>query len=134
MMGIKEALMEFASHLVKKLLLPVLLNWTCRPHKTCLMNLPKGEMVFQHSCFIKDSTRHSLLGKIEKKVTGKLPIFLKLSLTFPASWKGQLVLWACRLKINAPMVQKNFGSLSRRWDVSVNSRVLKLLKMYFLFT
>ena len=34
------------------------------------------------------------------------------------------ILWACRLKMYAPMLQKNSGWLSRHWDVTVNFRVL----------
>ena len=48
--------MELVSHLGKKLLLPGLMHKleTKNP-----LNLPKGEMVLQGSCFMKKSVRHS---------------------------------------------------------------------------
>ena len=53
--------MEFDSHLGKKLLLPGLLHKldTKNPTERGLLNLPKGEMIFPGSWFMKESARHS---------------------------------------------------------------------------
>ena len=40
--------------------------------------------------------------------------------------KACWILCACKLKMNVPMLQKNFGWLSRQQDISVNSRVLEV--------
>ena len=57
--------MEFSSHLGKKLLLSGLLDVMLYeldmqgPTEKCLLNLPKGETIFQGFCFMKEFARHS---------------------------------------------------------------------------
>ena len=86
-------------------------------------NSPAPLMVFWGSWFMKESERHS--ARTQQIVT-------KLPLKFPASWKCLWILWAWRPKMGAPTIQRNFGWLSRQQDVSVNSRVWKLITIHFL--
>ena len=84
----KRLLMEFASHWGKKLFFPGLLDaMQCEVDMQgqWLLNLPKGEMVLWGSCFMKESVRPSA-GHRRKL----LPIWVELSLKFPASWKSLL--------------------------------------------
>ena len=127
----KRLLMGFVSHLGKKLLLSGLLDGVLykldmQDPKKWLFNLPKtGEMVLWGPYFMKKSARHSV-GHRRKWLTNCQYRWNCLS-NFLLHEKVCQILWACRLKMNAPMVQKNFGWLYSQRDVSVISRVWSCL-------
>ena len=92
--------------------------------KKWLLSLPKGKTVLQGSCLMKESARHSA-GHRRKWLTNCQKRLNSLS-DFLLHEKVCQILWACRLEMDVPTLQKNFGRLFRQQDVSVNSRVLKV--------
>ena len=79
----------------------------------------------QDSCFMKENARHSV-GHRRKQLIDFVTTRQNKSSNFLLHGKVCQIIWMCRMKMGAPILQKNFGWLSRQWDVSVNSRVLKL--------
>ena len=106
--------------------------WTglAGPTEKWLLNLTKDEMFLQGSCFIKESVRHSA-GHRRKWLT-KCQYRQTCLWNFLLHGKVCWILRACSLKMDSPTLQKNFGWLSRKQDVSVISRVLEIA--YFLLT
>ena len=121
-MGIEETYsgislhFDKASHLSKKLdfmecLMVRCLNWTCTRLTEKWLNLPKeGETVLQGSFLMIESSRHSG-GSRRKWLTNSQYRWNSLS-NFLLHGKICWILWACRLKMNAPTLWKNFGWLS----------------------
>ena len=124
--------MEFVSHLGKKLLLPGLLFGMLYylkmqdPQKKCLLNLPKEDKTILHgSCFMKESAIHSPEHR-RKQPMNFVSTRQNRSSNLVLHGKICQILWICRLKMDVPMIQKNFGLLSRQQDVSVNYRTLEV--------
>ena len=107
--------MEFTSHLGKKLFLPGLLDVMLYEldiqhlKKKRLLNLPKeGETVLQSSCFMKEFARHSIRHR-RKQLMDFAIIRQNRSSNFMLHGKVFQILWACKLKMGASMIQKNFA-------------------------
>ena len=83
----------------------------------------EGETVLQVSCFMKD-TRHSTWHR--RNWLTNIQYEHNYVWNFLLNGKVWQILWDSGLKMDAPMVQKNFGWLPRQWEVSVNSRVLEV--------
>ena len=117
----KRLLIELVSHLGKKLLLPGLLykQDTENPQRedcwTCLK--------VRWSFGIPDSWKS--LGDILQDTADS--DWTAFEWNFLLHGNVCWILWACRVKMDAPTVQRNFGWLSRQWDVYVISWVWKLL-------
>ena len=116
----KRLLMEFDSHLGKKLLLPGLLHKldTENPHRDDCWTCLKVTWSFG----VPDSWK-SLWDILQDTAESDWTVFGIFLLHGNVCW----ILWACRLKMDAQLIQKNFGWLYRQQDVSVISRVCKLL-------
>ena len=100
--------------------------WTghAGPTEKWLLNLLKYGMVLQGSCITEETAGHSA-GHRRKWLTN-CQYRWNCLLNFLLHGKVCQMLWACRLKMDAPMLQKNFEWLSRQQGVSVNSRVLEV--------
>ena len=132
----KKLVMEFALNVTRlaeslgrKVLLPGLLDSVLYepdmldPQKSdWLLNFSKSGKVLQGSCFMKESARHSAGHR--RKWLINCQYKWNCLWNFLLHGKVWWILWACRLKMDAPMLHKNFGWLSRQW----------LLTMHFLFT
>ena len=117
-----------ASYVAKKLVLPGLLSGTLYElnlhdtHKVThkLLKRWDGSSEFQ----IHQRNCCQTLYRTQKIATDKICTKQKRSSTFLLYWKVCQILWACRLKMDATTLQKNFGWLSRQQDLSVISRTL----------
>ena len=110
------------------------IHWACRTDKKGtreLCQIEKGRIALQCSCSTKETARH-LAGHRRKWVTN-CQCRQNRSSNVLLPWIDGQILWAYRLCIEAPTLQKNFGWLSRQWDVSVISRTLEVVIIYFLF-
>ena len=81
-------------------------------------------MILWGSCFNTESARHSLGHRKSDWQTANIDRTVFEISCFMEKFDGYYgpVGW----RLDAPMVQKNFGWLSKQWDVSVNSRVLEV--------
>ena len=119
--ALKRLLMEFVS-------------WTehAEPTDKWLLNLPNGEMILWGSCFMKDSAKHS--AEYRRKWLANYQYRQSCLWNFMLHEKICWILSVCRLKMDATMIEKNFGN----WPDSEMSlsflEFWKLLTMYFLFS
>ena len=115
---LKRLLMEFVSHLGKKLLLPELLDamlyelnsqdpqrndcWTCLKVRLSFRVPASWKSLLDILQDTEESDWHTAITR------------QKRSSNFLLHGKVWWIQWACELKMDAPIIQKNFGWLSRQ--------------------
>ena len=124
--------MEFVSHLGKKLLLPGMLDVML-----CELDMQNSQI---NDCWTCLKVRQSfgvpgswkglpnILQDTEKsnwQIANKGRTLFEIS-CFVEKFVENCWKVSCRLNMDAPMVQKNFGWLSSQWDASIISRVLEV--------
>ena len=108
------------------------MTWTCRTHRKVTAEHSKrwddfsGFQLHRRNC--------QTFCRIQKKVTDKLPNRWNSLSNFPLYWKVCQILWAYRLKMDAPTLQKNFDDCTGSKMALSILELWKLLILHFLFT